>query len=375
MTRAAGRDEADVLVVGGGPAGASAAAWLAEAGRRVVLLERTPGPHDKVCGEFLSAEAAGPLRSVGLDPAALGAEPIERARVSAGGRSASAALPFPAFGITRRTLDEALLGAAAERGAEIRRGVAVRSLEPLGDGALARVSGGDTDVRAAFALLATGKHDLRGRRRHAPGRGDPIGFKMHLALRPAQARALEGHVELHLFPGGYAGLQPSPGGLANLCLVVERRAHEALGRSWPRLLDRVAPPGSLLAERIAGAEARWPRPLAVYGIPYGFVARGAEPGAIARVGDQLAVIPSLSGDGMAIALHSARRAALAHLAGEPPPDGALYARQVGLARLVAGLLARPLAGPAAIGLARRAPALIGAAALATRIPGGVGARG
>jgi flavin-dependent dehydrogenase len=355
--------------VGGGPAGASAAAWLAEAGRRVVLLERTPGPHDKVCGEFLSAEAAGPLRSLGLDPAALGAEPIERARVAAGGARASAALPFPAFGVTRRALDEALLRAAAERGAEIRRGVAVRALEPLGlepgSGAVARVSGG-ADVSADFALLATGKHDLRGRRRHAPGRGDPIGFKMHLALRPAQARALEGHVELHLFPGGYAGLQPSPGGLANLCLVVERGAHEALGRSWQHLLDRVAPPGSLLAERIAGAEPRWPRPLAVYGIPYGFVARGAEAGAIGRVGDQLAVIPSFTGDGMAIALHSARRAALAHLAGEPPPDGAAYRGQVGLARLFLGLLTG--AAGAAVGLARIAPGVIPGVVRLTRSP-------
>ena len=48
-----------VLVIGGGLAGAAAAVHLAGAGRDVCLLERTTGPHDKVCGEFLSFDDGG----------------------------------------------------------------------------------------------------------------------------------------------------------------------------------------------------------------------------------------------------------------------------------------------------------------------------
>jgi flavin-dependent dehydrogenase len=112
------KQRAEVLVIGGGPAGAAAATALAEAGRRVVLIERTPGPHDKVCGEFISEEAARYLHALGIEPGALGAEPIEAVRLSAGGPVVATALPFTALSLSRRALDEAMLQGAAARGAE-----------------------------------------------------------------------------------------------------------------------------------------------------------------------------------------------------------------------------------------------------------------
>lgn len=55
------------LVIGGGPAGAAVAAHLARAGRAVTVVERKLGPHDKVCGEFVSGEAALYLRDMDID--------------------------------------------------------------------------------------------------------------------------------------------------------------------------------------------------------------------------------------------------------------------------------------------------------------------
>src|SRR3712207_6977132 len=60
-------------------------------------------------------------------------------------------------------------------------------------------------------------------------------FPYTTLFRSAQRRVLDGHTEVLLFPGGYAGLQPLAGGLANLCLVVEKRMFERLGRRWPDL--------------------------------------------------------------------------------------------------------------------------------------------
>src|SRR5579872_6521351 len=104
------------VVIGGGLAGAMAALHLAAAGRDVVLLEKERGPHHKVCGEFLSPEAVKYLQQAGIDPMALGAQPIEKLRLSAKRRVIEMRLPFRALSLSRRVLDAALLKRAEEAG-------------------------------------------------------------------------------------------------------------------------------------------------------------------------------------------------------------------------------------------------------------------
>ncbi|EYD75987.1 putative FAD-linked oxidoreductase [Rubellimicrobium mesophilum DSM 19309] len=298
----------EVLVLGGGLAGAAAAVHLARAGRDVCLIERTPGPHDKVCGEFLSFEAQGELRRIGVEPRMLGAVPIQAVAVEAGRRRAEAPLGFEALSLSRRVLDEALLAKAAETGAEVRRGARVTGLVRDGEGWSVEVEG-QGRIGARHVVLATGKHDLRGWRRPDGRQSDLIGFKAYWHL----PNAAEGTVELHLFPGGYAGLEMVEGGLANLCLVVGRAGFDGLGRRWERLLSHVLRSCPGLRVRLAGAEPCEGRPLAIGRIPYGFVQEGSD--GLWRVGDQAAVIPSFTGEGMSIALHSARLASSFLLAG------------------------------------------------------------
>ena len=337
----------DVLILGGGLAGGAAALALAQAGRRVTLLERATGPHHKVCGEFLSPEGAAVLERLGLAPAALGAAPIARVRLAAGRWEAAAALPFTAWGLSRRVLDAALLEAAADAGAWIRRGMAVRTLDADGT---ARLADG-ARLGAARTLLATGKHALRGWDR--PARRPALGMKLHLALHPAQARALEGHVELHLLPGGaYAGLQLVEGGVANLC--------------WLGAPAMPCPPGTLLAARLAGARPLWPRPLAVARVPYGHLHAPAPGERVFRLGDQAAVTHSFTGDGMAIALHSATLAARM-IGGEAPAFHAALRGRVGGQVRRSGLLLGMLGVPAVLA-ARLLPGLLGWGARWTRLP-------
>jgi flavin-dependent dehydrogenase len=366
---------AGVLVVGGGPSGAALAVLLARAGKAVTLVERETGPHDKVCGEFISGEAAAYLKRLGLDLSALGAVPIRCVRLAARGPAAEATLPFPAFSLSRRRLDQALLGLAEAAGVEVRRGRKVKGLERAEGGWRAIVDGGP-DLRASTAVLATGKHDLKGMKRPGGLHGDLVGFKLHLRLDPAQAAALEATVELHLFPGGYAGLEPIEEGLANLCLVVSRRELDG-GAAWTVLLRELLADCPLLAERLAGSEALWPKPLAISAIPYGYVARSDD--GLWRLGDQAAVIPSFAGDGLGIALHSAHAAAAAYLAGE---SAAAFQRRLASdlgarvkgAALLSRLLVQPWAQGAAVAAARLRPQLLPAAAAMTRIPEGALAR-
>lgn len=351
------------LIIGGGVAGGAAAVLLARAGRRPILLERERSAHDKVCGEFVSGEAARLLAGLGLDPAALGAASLGRVRIAHGARVAEAALPFPAWGLSRRRLDAALLMAAEQEGAEVRRGVAVRGLGP--DGAV--LLPGEA-LRAGAVFLATGKHELRGAARPT-GAEKLVGIKLHLRLAPAQARLIAGVVELHLLQGGYAGLQSIEDGIANLCVIAPAARFGPAGRSAMALVEALAMEAPRLGERLAGAEPLWPRPLAVARVPYGYRYHQAHDGApgVFRLGDQAAVIPSLTGDGMAIALHSAVLAAAA-------PDARAYhtrlARDLAAPMRVAGVLhaaIRALPGLAAT-VAAACPALLATAARRTRVP-------
>ncbi|HSY95873.1 MAG TPA: FAD-dependent monooxygenase, partial [Steroidobacteraceae bacterium] len=100
---------AEIVIVGGGPAGSATACGLAALDRDVVLIERTAGPHHKVCGEFLSVETQTQLQRLGVDPSALGAAPIERVAVYSSSRSVTSALPFRALSLSRYRLDDAML--------------------------------------------------------------------------------------------------------------------------------------------------------------------------------------------------------------------------------------------------------------------------
>jgi flavin-dependent dehydrogenase len=218
-------------------------------------------------------------------------------------------------GLSRKVLDEALRSQAIRAGVRLMRGAAVRSLG-AGPAGIRLDAGRLGEIRARTVFLASGKHDIRGAKRlHGRARDDFIAFKIHFALTARQRAALDGVVELVLFAGGYAGLQLVEDGRANLCLLVTRSRFDRAGRSWDTLLAALCRESPLLAERIDGASALFDRPQAVYQIPYGFLhrPRPADAQGLFRVGDQVGVIPSLAGDGMAIALHSARLAASFHL--------------------------------------------------------------
>ena len=301
----------EIVIVGGGLAGASAACVLGRKGRSVLLLERDPEPRHKVCGEFLSVEAQAYLAQIGIDLDTLDASRISRLRLHHSEKQTEAELPFLARGLSRKVLDEALLKKAMSHGARVMRGVTVRSIT-VDEQAISIDAGPFGGVRAETLFLASGKHDVRGAKRAASGSiNDLIGFKMHYRLSEEQRARLDGFIEVILFEDGYAGLQLIENGIANLCLVATQERFERIGKSWNGLIEQITRECPSVADRLRNARPLFDKPLSIFQIPYGFVHRPhpAEPPGLFRLGDQMGVIPSFTGEGMSMALHSGHLAA------------------------------------------------------------------
>jgi flavin-dependent dehydrogenase len=311
-------DTIDALIVGGGLAGSAAAITLARAGRKVLLVEKESKPQHKVCGEFLSQEALTYLRLLGVDTVALGAVPITTVRLAGRFGVTETQLPFAAMSLTRRRLDEELLSVAEHAGAVIQRGCNMHSLKAskISDDHWQATLQDDSTITARTVFIATGKHDLHGRPRPSGLQPDLIAFKMYWKLSPEQQDQLQGCVELNLYRGGYCGLQPVERGSANLCCLIKKSSLQKLGGRWSDLLKAMQDDCPHLKRRLTGAEPLLTRPLAASSIPYGFVRAHSE--GLWSTGDQAAVIPSFTGDGMSIALHSGRLAAEMYLQGSAP---------------------------------------------------------
>jgi flavin-dependent dehydrogenase len=322
--RALGSDCYDAAIIGAGPAGSSMAVALAVQGWRVLLIERDRFPRHKVCGEFLSPEAQDSLRRIGLfgEVAALGPVPLAAvAVVSQQGRKVHRPLPGRAWGVSRLGLDGALAQAAVARGVELwtaatathcrslngRTEVQVRRADRTHGfrSACAREKERPNDsIQARTVVLAHGHHGLpalasgeRGRDAVRP-RPRYVGIKRHLA-----GLALTPQVELFLFPGGYAGLNPVEGGRANFCLLASYRAFARAGRTVDGMLAAAAAGNPALAQRLAGAQPVMGTDSAVAPVDTGRPPAPWHGGA--RLGDSAVMLPPLCGDGMAMALRSA----------------------------------------------------------------------
>jgi flavin-dependent dehydrogenase len=353
------------LILGAGPAGCAAAIVLARSGARPLLVDRDAEAGDVLCGGFLSWATAERLRGLGIDAEALGAHPVERLLLFGSGRHVEIPLPKRAFGLSRKTLDGALRRQAAEAGAELIVET-IRQVEGL------HVLGRQREWHPESLFLATGKHDVRGVTRPRPADDPALGIRLRFRPSATLATRLAGTIELHLFDGGYAGVVLQEGGSANLCLAVRKSLLAEAGGNPVDLLSNLAARHPHFALRL---EPGWGGAAieTIGAVPYGWSASATEPG-LFRLGDQAAVIPSLAGEGIDIALASGVAAGEAWLTGGSAAAPAFQRRlhesakePMRWAGAAWRLAENPAAAQLGLAAARLMPGLIAPLMAATRI--------
>ncbi|MFQ5693424.1 MAG: NAD(P)/FAD-dependent oxidoreductase [Nitrospinota bacterium] len=313
---------ADVIVVGGGPAGSATAALLAAAGVEVLLLDRAVFPRDKPCGAYLAPGCMRFFSALGVqeDLARLGPLPVGGVELVAPSGQ-SCLLPFgqvPAWSLPRRTLDAALLAFAKQRGAGIGQGCRVEGVVRDGDRVVGVVARGPSRVetlRASVVVGADGRNSVVARRLGLFGWNAALRRVALLQdFRPVTA---VGHtVGVHLGPGRYAVLNPQPGGLLHLGLVAPMDTLSRTKGLRHLLAEGLrAAPGA--ATRLTGSEpVGSPHAIA----PLAFRVRAVGGPGFLLVGDAAGYADPLIGDGVYRALLSATVAAEAILDGRRRPE-------------------------------------------------------
>jgi flavin-dependent dehydrogenase len=305
MTRA----DVDVIVIGGGPAGSTAANLLSQAGHSVRVLEREAFPRFHI-GESLLPCSMPTLARLGVKVEGEfvvkhGAEFIDERSGAFAFFGFSDALPGGpprALQVERSCFDAALLEQAQRRGAQVCFGETARGYTCDAEGVQVATDSGShrarylIDASGQRALLATTAHT----RESLTGFGKVAVFT-HFSELPAAAQALfaQGNIKVFMVDEGWAWLIPLAGGTLSVGVVTRRTPVDR------KLLDDFVASSPLVAALTAGAQASEPRVIG----NYAFRNRRRHGARYACVGDAACFLDPVFSSGVALALHGAERMA------------------------------------------------------------------
>jgi flavin-dependent dehydrogenase len=302
-----------VLVVGGGPAGATAALLRAREGRRVSVIERSTFPRTKACGEYLSAGSVRLLYELGIAAELVPlARPVRGVRLHGHGVHARIDFPVPGWSLPRAILDHALLRAAVAAGAQLVHGRVEECLDEAEQARIAvRTADGSLQHLPAGAVIgADGMHSivarkcgLNAQRRH--------NARFALGGHYDGLRGLDDYIDMFVDGESYAAINPLSASSANVMLVVSARElavnrHDVETFAHERAL-RLA--GTLLAGgRLEGKR------IAIG--PLSYRARRLAGVHVMLAGDAACFVDPFTGQGVYLALQCARLAAQCAIAGD-----------------------------------------------------------
>lgn len=290
----------EVLIIGGGLAGLTAAIHLSKIGFQVTVVEKNEFPKHKVCGEYISNEVLPYLNWLNLDIAALHPTNITHLEFSTvSGKIIKNSLPLGGFGISRYTLDEYLYKKAISNGCEIIKDT-VESIVFNNDEFTVTTSD-KTIFKSKIVIGAFGKRsniDQKLNRNFIQKKSPWLAVKAHYS------GDFPNHlVGLHNFKGGYCGVSKVENNIINICYLADYETFKQF-KNIEDYQEKVVSKNPHLKTIFEQSDLLFEKPLTISQIC--FEEKQAVENHILMIGDTAGLIHPLCGNGMAMAIHSAK---------------------------------------------------------------------
>ncbi|MGS0527935.1 NAD(P)/FAD-dependent oxidoreductase [Zobellia nedashkovskayae] len=294
-------EQYDVIIVGGGLAGLTAAIHLAKAGHKVLVFEKEPYPHHKVCGEYVSNEVLPYLKNLGVDLTDFGAVTINTLKFSTvKGALLEVKLPLGGTGISRYAFDDLLYQKAEELGVIfVFDSVALIKFQ---NSVFKVVTSFDKTYTSKVVIGSYGKRsvlDKQLNRNFIQKKSSWLAVKSHYRLDDFP----DHEVGLHNFKGGYGGLSKTESGAVNFCYLASYKSFQ-LEKDIDLFNEKVVGENPILKDFLNKAKPLFETPLTIAQIS--FHSKNPVEQHVLMCGDTAGLIHPLCGNGMAMAIHSAK---------------------------------------------------------------------
>ncbi len=292
----------EVVIIGGGLAGLTAALHLSANGIQTVLIEKHEYPRHKVCGEYLSHEVIPYLKSLGADLQTLFPHQIETTVITTrNGVKANAKLPLGGIGLSRFALDDFLYKKAVGKGCTFWFDTVVE-VDYAEDVFTVQMQSGKT-VTSKVIIGGFGKRsnlDQKLERHFIKKRSPWLAVKAHY-----KGDFPENVVALHNFRGGYCGVSKTETGSLNVCYLADYKSFSRF-KNIREYEQNVLYRNPHLKAILEHATPEFEKPLTISQIA--FTRKEIVDRHILMAGDTAGLIHPLCGNGMAMAIHSAKLA-------------------------------------------------------------------
>lgn len=291
----------DVIIVGGGLAGLTAAIHLSKENHAVLVLEKKTYPHHKVCGEYVSNEIIPYLKKLGVSMSSTGAVQIDKLLLStASGKSAETKLPLGGIGISRYGFDHLLYETAIANNVQF----AFESADSIryANDSFQVTTEKNINYSARIVIGAYGKRSALDKKLHRDfikQKSEWLGVKAHYQFDEFP----ENQVALHNFKGGYGGLSKTETGAVNFCYLASYKSFQKQ-KNIRNFNEKIIAKNPFLNDFLEKANPIFEEPITIAQIS--FEQKKSVENHIIMCGDSAGLIHPLCGNGMAMAIHSAK---------------------------------------------------------------------